>query len=142
MEDGFVPAASADRWALSNPPVLALAPLRMSLELFARAGVGVRQAKSRLLTGFLEYLLKGASGGGVRIITPQPGAGPMPARGCQLSLRVVGEGERSARGVLNRLKREGVVCDFREPDVIRAAPVPLYNSFEDVWRLGSVLRGA
>jgi kynureninase len=134
MTPGFVPAHSADRWALSNPPVFALAPLRASLRLFAEAGMDRLRTKSLALTGYLQWLLDrlGETNPGlVETITPRDPA----QRGCQLSLRLGGEPRR----LLEMLKREGVVCDFREPDVIRAAPVPLYCSFQDVWRFVDIL---
>jgi kynureninase len=133
MEDGFRPVGSVDRWAMSNPPILSLAPLRVSLELFKRAGLERLRAKSRGMTEYLSWLLEGARG--VEVITPK---GEWE-RGCQFSLRVRGEGGGGAKAKLEELKRRGVVCDFRSPDVIRAAPVPLYNSYEDVWRLAAGL---
>lgn len=139
MEPGFQPAPSADRWALSNPPVLALAPVRPSLALFREAGgMAALRAKSLLLTGFLEEQLramnarlgKDASGTDpVHIITPSDPA----LRGCQLSLRIRGT-SASIKARLAAMRQAGVVCDFREPDVVRVAPVPLYNTFRDAWR--------
>ncbi len=127
----FRPVASADAWQLSNPPVLALAPLEASLELFDEAGMPALRSKSVKLTGFLEQLLGEVPGTPITITTPaDPGR-----RGCQLSLRV---GPR-AREIQQALEQAGVVTDFREPDVIRAAPTPLYNSFSDVQRFVSAL---
>ncbi|MGE3165593.1 MAG: kynureninase [Planctomycetota bacterium] len=126
----FEPQAGADGWQLSNPPILALAPLRVSLDIFDHVGMAALRAKSVRLTGYLEYLLDRLPGG-LEILTPRaPGE-----RGCQLSIRVPGNG----RATLAELERAGVVCDFRAPDVIRVAPVPLYNSFEDVFRFASYL---
>ncbi len=141
MEDGFRPIRHADRWAVSNPPVLSLAPLRVSLEVFHRAGLERLREKSRRLTAYFGQWLAhrrdaGATGGpghGITVLTPSD----PDQRGCQWSLRMEG-----AREMVERLKRRGVVCDFRAPDVVRAAPVPLYNSFEDVWRLAAALGGA
>lgn len=131
MKPDFVPAASADAWQLSNPPIFALTPLRASLGLYAEAGMERLRAKSKLLTGYLEWLIDGVNsrrGENARIqsLTPRDPA----QRGCQLSLLLPGD----ARGAFSRLQSAGIVCDFREPNVIRAAPVPLYNSFHDVWR--------
>jgi kynureninase len=130
MRPEFVAREGADGWQLSNPPIMAMAPLKASLEIFDRVGMAALREKSLKLTGYLEYLLD-RLGDRVRIITPRhPGQ-----RGCHLSLSFRGDAKR----VLDSLKREGVVCDFREPDVIRAAPAPLYNTFEDVWRFAGVL---
>jgi kynureninase len=127
----FQPVASADAWQLSNPPVLALAPLEASLELFDQAGMAALRKKSVKLTGFLEELLQAIPGAPISITTPtEP-----ERRGCQLSLRV---GPR-AREIQAALEAGGVVTDFREPDVIRVAPAPLYNSFNDIARFVSAL---
>jgi len=120
---GFHAAAGAAGWQLSNPPVLSAAPLIASLALFAEAGIERLRAKSIELTGFLDFLLADLAPR-VRIITPREPA----ARGCQLSLRIAG-GQR----IFHQLSRAGVVCDWREPDTLRVAPIPLYNRFEDVW---------
>lgn len=125
----FVPVAGADGWQLSNPPILAMAPLRASLELFDEAGMGALRAKSRRLTGFLQAFVDDC-GDRLRTLTPRD------ARGCQLSLRVAGDG----RELFDGLRAAGVVGDYRPPDVVRLAPVPLYNGFHDVWRVGQVLR--
>jgi kynureninase len=94
------------------------------------------RAKSLRLTGYLEWLLQTELGDSVEILTPRD----PQRRGCQLSLRV--ESNRSGRTVLERLEASGVVCDWREPDVIRVAPVPLYNRYEEVHRFVQILRGA
>jgi len=133
LEDRFIPVPSADGWQLSNPPILAMAPLKASLELFDAAGMDALREKSVRLTGYLEGLLRERCADRVRIVTS---ADPS-ARGCQLSLQV----RSAARELHDALTARGVVCDFREPDVIRAAPVPLYNSFHDVWVLADVLAG-
>ncbi|MDX2114745.1 MAG: kynureninase [Planctomycetota bacterium] len=127
MGETFVAAESADAWQLSNPPILALAPLRASLELFDKAGMARLRAKSERLTGFLLELIDGLEARGrVEVITPRDVA----ARGCQLSVRIA----RGAEDVLKRLQARGVVCDFRRPDVIRLAPAPLYCTFDDCVR--------
>jgi kynureninase len=113
---------------VSNPPILAAAPLVASLALFAEAGIERLRAKSIALTGFLEELLRPLEPR-VQVITPRATA----ARGCQLSLRVAG-GAAVGRQVFEQLREAGVVCDWRTPDIIRVAPVPLYNRFEDVAR--------
>lgn len=135
MGPDFTPVASADSWQLSNPPILALTPLRVSLELFAGVGWENLKAKSRALTGYFESQIHEANkamGGKARIDILTP-TNPQE-RGCQLSLRVSTASGRSPRDIHKELLAKGMVTDFREPDVIRAAPVPLYNSFHDVWR--------
>ena len=128
MGPEFVPVESADAWQLSNPPVLALAPLRVSLEIFDRAKMPALRAKSIALTNYLEESLNGSAiRDRIRILTPRDSA----HRGAQLSLEIDGATPATAR----RLHERGVFCDFREPNVIRVAPTPLYNSFHDVWRL-------
>lgn len=134
LEKEFVPKAGADGWQISNPPILALAPLRASLDLFDEAGMPALRAKSVALTGYLAKLLEPLRGRGLETITPSDPA----QRGCQLSLRF----RSGAREILQRLHESGVLCDFREPDVIRAAPVPLYNTFHDAWRLATTLARA
>ncbi len=132
MAPGFDPIAGAQGWQISNPPILSAAPLLASLELFAAAGLTHLRAKSVALTGFLAFLLDALP---LQILTPVG----VSSRGCQLSLRL---GRETARGraVFERLQGLGMVCDWREPDVIRVAPVPLYNSFEDVFRFAMALQ--
>ncbi len=134
MEEDFRPECGAAGWAVSNPPILSAAPLLASLSIFTAAGLGPLREKSVRLTAFLEALLT-RLGPGVRVITPHDPA----SRGCQLSIRVTGSPERGRR-VFDLLSARGVVCDWREPSVIRAAPVPLYNSFEDVFVFSEHLR--
>ncbi|NYH48038.1 kynureninase [Xanthomonas arboricola] len=130
MEPQFVPSPGAEGWQLSNPPVLALAPLRASLELFDQAGMPALRAKSEQLTGHLEQLIQARVPQVLQIITPAEPA----QRGCQLSLRVAG-GRAQGRSLFEYLQSVGVLGDWREPDVIRIAPVPLYNRFSDLHRL-------
>jgi kynureninase len=130
MAPEFVPAAGAEGWQLSNPPVLALAPLRASLEQFDRAGgMAALRAKSEKLTGFLDALIRERLTGTLEIITPAEPA----RRGAQLSLRVAGGRERG-RELFEYLQQIGILGDWREPDVIRISPAPLYNRFGDVLR--------
>jgi kynureninase len=135
MEAQFHAAAGADSWQVSNPPILAAAPLLASLAIFAEAGMERLREKSLALTGFMEELLAPLEPR-VRIITPRDAR----ARGCQLSIRIAG-GAASGRRVFDELRAGGVVCDWRTPDIIRVAPVPLYNRFEDVARFALRLRG-
>ncbi|MER7546072.1 kynureninase [Actinomadura sp.] len=129
MDPDIAPPASADAWQLSNPPIMALAPVLASLEIFDRVGMEALRAKSLRLTGYLASRL--APLGGLEIITPADPA----ARGTQLSLRVADAG-----GLVRRLaEAHGVVADAREPDVVRLAPVPLYCTFHDCHRAAEAL---
>jgi kynureninase len=136
MGPEFQPMPSAEGWQLSNPPILSLAAVRASLDVFADAGfMSPLRAKSELLTAYLGYLLNTECGDNISILTPtQP-----EQRGCQLSLTVSGV-PRGGRTLHRRLEAAGIACDWREPNVIRVAPTPLYNSFEDVHRFVAVLR--
>lgn len=139
MPRTFVPAVGARGWQLSNAPVLSMAALKSSLDIFEDAGFDLLQAKSKKLTGYLEFIIREinkahASSGKpepVSIITPSdPGQ-----RGCQLSLVMRNNG----RAIFEALTNHGIIVDWREPNVIRAAPVPLYNSFTDVYLFGKIL---
>jgi kynureninase len=140
MAARFEPAEGTSAWAVSNPPILSTAPLRASLPLFASAGMSALRAKSQRLTAYLEQLLKQRSGEHLRLVTPAEPA----QRGCQLSVRLL-DGAQRGRQVFQALSRRGVIADWREPDIIRLAPVPLYNSYEDVlrgaWHLSEILSG-
>ncbi len=136
MDKVFAAREGADGWQLSNPPIFAMTPLAVSLEIFDEIGIGALRDRSLRLTGYLERVIDGVIDGspgcGLEIITPRETA----QRGCQISLRTSGDLGTLASGLLER----GVIADKREPDVIRLAPVPLYNSFHDVWRFGVALR--
>src|SRR5262249_11870425 len=133
LERDFVPRGGADGWQLSNPPILSFAPVRASLALFDEATLPALRAKSERLTGYLLDLLGTLPPSRCEVITPRAAQ----QRGCQVSLRI----PDAPREVQRALQSAGVVCDFREPDVIRAAPVPLYNTFEEVWSFVRVLAG-
>jgi kynureninase len=135
MPPEFRANAGAAGWAVSNPSIFASAPLIASLELFQEAGIERLRQKSVELTGYLEFLLD-LLGADVQLITPRDA----DARGAQLSFRIVGAG-RGAK-VYQWLTANAVACDLRGPDVIRAAPLPLYNSFVDVFRFGGKLKQA
>lgn len=134
MPPVFRPIAGAEGWQLSNPSILPLAALRASLSLFDQAGMDALRAKSVQLTGYLEFLLRAGASDRWHIITPEDPA----QRGCQLSLRVPVGG----RAIFDRLAAQGVICDWRAPDVIRVAPVPLYNSYEDVRRFAGLFHAS
>lgn len=129
MGPEFVPTPGADGWQLSNPPILALAPLRASLDLFTGAGMAALRGKSVRLTGYLEALIDAGLADVLDVVTPRDPA----QRGCQLSLRVAGGRERG-RALFEFLAAQGIVGDWREPDVIRISPAPLYNTHADVLR--------
>ena len=135
MGPHFEPTPGADGWQLSNPPILALAPLRVSLELFHRAGMSRLREKSLALTGYFAELLERELGGVLEIATPRDPA----RRGCQLSLRVKGPRE-AGRSLFDHLTGQGIIVDWREPDVIRAAPTPLYNRYVDCLRFAAAVR--
>lgn len=132
MDARFTPSPGADGWQLSNPPILALAPLRVSLAIFRRAGIAALRAKSETLTAYLEALIHSELDEVLDIATPRERS----RRGCQLSLRVRGPRD-AGRSLYDHLHAQGIVVDWREPDVIRAAPTPLYNRRMDCLRFVS-----
>jgi kynureninase len=131
LEDRFRPVPSADAWQLSNPSVFGTLPLICSLEIFERAGLERLRQKSIALTRYLEQWVDYAGKGRFKQLTPSDPT----RRGAQLSLFV----EDGAQECFTQLESLGLVADFRRPGVIRVAPAPLYNSFNDVWRLGQAL---
>ena len=137
MNDEFELSRGAAGWQVSNPPVLSAAPLVESLEMFSAVGLGRLRAKSERLTAFLHDALRAQCGQDIEVVT---GADPRQ-RGCQLSIRIRGGGQR-ARRAYAALAERGVIGDWREPDTIRLAPVPFYNSFKDVWCAAQQLAGA
>jgi kynureninase len=141
MENHFQPMAGAEGWQISNGPILEMAIQKASLELFARAGMRSLRKKSIKLTAYLEFVLTETFGATstacpssvkLKIISPQN----VESRGCQLSLKLVGIDRQLFRDMM----AQGIVADFREPDVIRMAPTPLYNSYEDIYRAGVILK--
>jgi len=128
MADQFDAIPTAEAWQCSNPPIFAMTPLIASLELFMQAGKEKLSEKSSKLTGFLRFLL--SSNPNIEILTPESTVG------CQLSLRMKANGKK----IFDSLEPNGIIADWREPDVIRVAPVPLYNSFTDVWYLSEALK--
>ena len=133
MKKGFKPMRGAEGWQLSNAQIFSFAAHKASLDIFDAAGMDNLREKSLRLTGYLEYVLHEANRDKdlFRVITP----GRPDERGCQLSLLT----DERGKALFNFLTDNGVVADWREPNVIRFAPVPLYNSFEDVWRLGEMI---
>jgi kynureninase len=133
MGPKFVCIEGAEGWQLSNPPILPLAALRASMEIFDEVGMETLRAKSIELTAYLENHLEQIPSRQFSIITPRD----PNQRGCQLSVQTKANGQH----IHEHLTRSGVVCDWREPDVIRVAPVPLYNSFSDVHRFAEIIQG-
>ncbi|MEL6658912.1 MAG: kynureninase [Bacteroidota bacterium] len=131
MRDGFDPIPTVEAWQLSNPPILSLAAIKASLEIFAEVGMEALRAKAIRLTGYLEYLLHQIPGEKINIITPTNPA----ERGCQLSIQVKDADKR----LFEAITAAGIIADWREPDVIRVAPVPLYNTFSDAYHFTQIL---
>lgn len=138
MAPGFKPMSGAQGWQLSNAPVMSMACCKASLDIFDEVGMEKLEAKSLLLTNFMEFVLNDISSRyencNFEIITPKETI----ARGCQLSVLMHGQGKE----MFDYLTEEGVIADWREPNVIRMAPVPLYNTFEDVYQLGQIIEKA
>jgi len=132
MEPKFQPMPNVEAWQLSNPPILSVAPYLASLEMFEKAGIDSIVEKSKMLTSYLEFILKEIDkevDSGFEIITPKE-------RGAQLSVFLHGEG----KSIFDYLMKNGVITDWREPNVIRLAPAPLYCSFEDMYEFGEILK--
>ena len=132
MGDEFVPMRGAEGWQISNPPIFQMASLRASLEIFEEAGMNNLREKSVKLTNYLEFLLNEIHAVRISVITPSNSF----ERGCQLSIRV----KDADKNLFKKISARGVFADWREPDVIRVAPVPLYNSFADVYRFVEILK--
>ncbi len=132
MGPEFKPLAGAEGWQVSNPPILQMAALRASLEIFAEVGIPALVAKSQKLTAYLESLIDEVGDDRIEIITPREPA----ERGCQLSIRV----KNGDRGLHERVVQRGVYADWREPGVIRVAPVPLYNTFAEAAAFAQILK--
>jgi kynureninase len=135
MRPEFDSTPGADGWQLSNPPILALAPLRVSLDVFHRADMFRLREKSRRLTGYLEWLIESQLHDTLEILTPVEPA----RRGAQLSVRVRA-GRDAGKSLFDHLVARGVLGDWREPDVMRIAPAPLYNTFSDCLRYAETVQ--
>ena len=131
MGPDFVPIKGAEGWQISNAPILAMACLRASMAIFDKVGMSLIRSKSEKLTGYMEFLMNTISNK-VEIVTPADAT----QRGSQLSLVM----NKNGKDVFNQLGLHDVICDWREPDVIRVAPVPLYNSFLEVYRFYEILK--
>jgi kynureninase len=135
MEKGFEAIPTAEGWQLSNAPVLSMAAHKASLDIFEAAGMNNLIAKGKLLSGYLHFILDEINNRQkekvIEIITPSN----EKERGCQVSMLML----RNGKKIFDELTKQGVLADWREPNVIRIAPVPLYNTFEDVWRFGDIV---
>ena len=135
MEKGFEAIPTAEGWQLSNAPILSMAAHKAALDIFDEAGIDRLHEKRRLLAGYLHYILNDINNNQtekiIEIITPVN----ENERGCQVSMLMLKRG----REIFDELTKQGVIADWREPNVIRVAPVPSYNSFEDVWRFGNII---
>lgn len=131
MKPQFDAMEGVEAWQLSNPPIFQLAALNSSLEIFDEVGIKKLREKSEQLSKYIDYLISTLDSSKVQVITPRD----LKDRGCQLSLRV-----KNGKDVFNKLMEEGVIADWREPDVIRIAPVPLYNSFLDIYKFYKIIK--
>ncbi|HHB52766.1 MAG TPA: kynureninase, partial [Saprospiraceae bacterium] len=132
MGPDFNPIPTAEGWQLSNPPILSLAAIKSSLDIFDRVGMEALREKSLNLTGYLLFLLSKLDHPKISIITPQE----EKDRGCQLSIRVLDNNKT----LFDKITNKGVIADWREPGVIRIAPVPLYNSYEEMFHFVRILK--
>lgn len=132
MRDEFDVLPGAEGWQMSNPPILSMAAIKASLDMFDEVGLQKLIKKSKKLTGYLEFLINELKDQRIKIITPKK----PDERGCQLSIQV----KNSDRSLHDKLTKSGVICDWREPDVIRVAPVPLYNSYQEVYHMVDKLK--
>jgi len=132
MRQEFDVMPGAEGFQLSNPPILSMAAIKASLDIFEEVGMSNLREKSKALTGYFEYLINEIDTDRIRIITP---SNP-EERGCQLSIQV----KHADKSLHQKLTAQHIITDWREPDVIRCAPVPLYNTFEDVYRMTEILK--
>lgn len=134
MREDFDPAPGVESWQISCQPILSLAPLKASLDMFEEAGMKALRNKSVLLTGYLDFLLTQMNTEDLEVITPRL----QSERGCQLSILL----KKGGKSVYDALLEVGIVVDWRNPNVIRVAPAPLYNGYEEVWQFCKSLKKA
>jgi kynureninase len=132
MRDAFEPMPTVEAWQLSNPPIMAMAAVWASLKIFEEVGMEKLRKKAIALTGYTEFLVKSLGKDVINIITPSD----PNQRGSQLSIQV----KSADKSIFDTLTEKGVIADWREPDVIRISPVPMYNSFEDAWKFYQLLK--
>ena len=135
MEKNFKAIPTAEGWQLSNSPIISMAAHKASLDIFEEAGICNLHTKRKMLTAYLHFILNNINEQHhekiIEIITP----GKDNERGCQISMLMLQKGKK----IFDALIAEGVIGDWREPNVIRVAPVPLYNTFKDVWQFGNII---
>ena len=131
MKPNFKPIMGAEGWQVSNAPILSMACLRDAMDIYDEVGMSLLREKSEQLTEYLEFLLLKMPDK-IEIITPED----PKQRGCQLSLVV----KENGKEVFEKLSSSGVICDWREPDVIRVAPMPMYNSYKDIFQFYEILK--
>lgn len=134
MRHEFSPIPTVEAWQLSNPAILPMACLRASLDLFVESGMQALNQKTRKMNAYMDYMLASMNNDRIEVITPKSA----DARGCQVSIRV----KNADKTLFDKIMEKGVMADWREPDVIRTAPVPLYNSFEDIHRFSLILEAS
>ena len=132
MRQPFDVMEGAEGWQLSNPPILSMAAIKASLDMFETVGMKALARKSQKLTGYFEFLINQIDSEDIKIITPKNAK----ERGCQLSIQV----KNTDKSLHKKLTENNIITDWREPNVIRCAPVPLYNSFEDVFQMVLILK--
>ena len=136
MEKGFEAIPTAEGWQLSNAPILSMAAHKASLDIFDEAGMGKLNTKRKMLSNYLLFIINDCNAlpGGkvIEVITSRN----EDEKGCQVSMLMLNKGKE----IFDELTKQGVMADWREPNVIRVAPVPLYNSFEDIYRFGEIIR--
>ena len=134
MVNEFVPIPTVEAWQLSNAPIMSMAPLVASLEAFEKAGISALRKKSEMMVRYMDFLLAAHLEAKVENVTPSE----LDARGCQSSLRIIPAGH-DGKAVFDKLQAAHIECDWRYPDVIRLAPVPLYNTFSEIHHFVVVL---
>jgi kynureninase len=135
MQKGFEPIPTAEGWQISNAPILSMAAHKASLDIFEEAGIDQLHKKRQKLSGYLWYILNDINGRQSKKVIEMVTPADEKERGCQVSIKMLERGME----VFNALTEQGVIVDWREPNVIRVAPVPLYNTFEDVWQFGNLI---
>jgi kynureninase len=135
MDKGFEAIPTTEGWQLSNAPILSMAAHKAALDIFDEAGTDRLHVKRKMLSGYLLFIIDDCNSRSgekiIEVITPRE----ENSKGCQVSMLMLKKGKE----IFDELTKEGVIADWREPNVIRVAPVPLYNSFEDIYRFGNII---
>jgi len=136
MNRRFDPLNSVEAWQLSNPPIFQLATLRASMNLFDRAGMKNLRSKGDKLTSYLEFLLNENCSDNIEVVTPAYNE-KMQTRGSMLCVKVL---KGDTKEMMNKFSKKGIIIDFREPDILRMCPAPMYNNFEDCYKLAVAIK--